>query len=67
MNIQNIHLSRGNCDVSALKLLASVFVCRWPGWKMITTRKIEAKLFKLFPRVFKKSILSAVVSFLFAN
>ena len=29
--------------------------------------KIEAKLSKLFPRVFKKSILMAVVCFLFAN
>ena len=37
-----------------LKLLASVFGCTWPGWKRIATRKIEAKPFKLFPRVFKK-------------
>ena len=38
-----------------LKLLASVFGCRWTGWKwiFIATLKIEAKFFKLFPPVFK--------------
>ena len=42
-----------NCYISTLKLLASVFGCRWRGWKRIAPWKIEAKLFKLFPRVFK--------------
>ena len=40
-----------NCYISAMKLLPSVFGCRWPGWKRVTTWKIEAKLFKLLPRI----------------
>ena len=42
-----------NCYISTLKLLASVFGCRWRGWKWVATRKIEAKLLKLFLRIFK--------------
>ena len=43
-----------NCYVSVLRLIASVFGCRWPRWKRVATREIEAKLFNLFPRVFER-------------
>ncbi len=45
-----------NCHIRTLKLLKSVFRYAWLGWKRIATWKIKAKLFKLFPRVFKKMI-----------
>ena len=59
LNSQNIYLCHrkptndglffvNNCYVSMLKLLASVFGCRWRGWKLIATWKIEAKLSSCF-------------------
>ena len=55
-NLQIMAHFVNNCYISTLKLLGSLFGCRrlWPGWKRIETWKIEAKLFKLFPNVFKK-------------
>ena len=37
------------------------WIRHWLGWKWITTLKIEAKLFKLFPRILKKKSICVVV------
>ena len=62
-----------NCYTSTLELQTSVFGCGCPGWKCMdcNLKKLRAKRFKLFRRVLKRkkkrSILLAVVCFLFLN